>query len=165
MMPETYDIASGWRPGLVGWTVARHGAYYAEHWNFGPEFEAKVAREMGAFVDRLGAPGTHLFSASDAQGYLATLTVDGGEQEAEHAHLRWFIASDRARGLGLGQRLMARAIQAARKDQARGLYLHTFKGLEAARKVYLNAGFTITDEAEDATWGTRVTEQHYALTF
>lgn len=159
------DIHSGWRPGLVGWTVAQHSEYYARHWNFGPEFEAKVAREMGAFVDRLGDPGTHLFSVSDEGGFLATLTVDGGEQEDGHAHLRWFIASDRARGLGLGRHLMARAIHAAREDRARGLYLHTFKGLEAAQKVYLNAGFQMTNEADDATWGTRVTERRYALTF
>lgn len=161
----TLEIESGWRPGLIGWTIAEHGRYYATNWDFRVDFEARVAAEMGEFAARLGAPGTHLLSASDPDGFLGTVTVDGGDAEEGRAHLRWFFTAERARGLGLGQQLLARAIETARADGAKGLYLFTFRGLDAARQVYLKAGFHLTEEREAETWGTPVSEQRYALDF
>ena len=38
-------IDTGFKPGLLGWTVAEHGRYYAEHWKFGAFFETKVNQQ------------------------------------------------------------------------------------------------------------------------
>ena len=159
------EIVEGYQPGLLGWTVAEHGSYYARHWNFGRFFETKVATEMADFVGRSEAPGNHIWAALDADGFLATLTLDGDDAQDGLAHLRWFIASDRSRGQGLGSRLMTSAVAQARNDSARGIYLTTFAGLDAARLVYDRFGFALVHEQRDRNWGTDVLEQRFELVF
>ena len=158
-------ISAGYQPGLLGWTVAEHGRFYATHWNFGPFFETKVATEMADFVRRVDAPGNHIWSACDDQDYLASLTLDGGDARDGLTHLRWFIASDRSRGKGLGTRLIQTAIAQAREDGVRGIFLTTFAGLDAARRIYDSAGFVLVHEQHDRTWGTEVMEQRFELVF
>lgn len=163
----TPQYGTGWRPGLIGWTVAEHATYYANHWGFGPVFEAKVAAEMADFTTRLTHPGNQIFWAADAEDTpLGTLSLDMDETEENHAHLRWFILSDNARGHGIGQTLMHHALVHARSHRPiDGLYLWTFAGLHAARAIYEKAGFTLAQESEDTSWGTKVTEQRFQLTF
>lgn len=159
------EDGSGWIPGILGWTVAEHGRYYAREWEFGPFFEAKVGAEMAEFLGRLDQPGNRLLWLRDEQGPIATVTLDGGDAEDGLAHLRWFIAAERARGHGAGRRLIARAVAEARDGRARGIYLWTFAGLDAACRVYQGAGFRLTREASDTTWGRAVTEQRWELVF
>lgn len=128
----------GWVPGLIGWCVAEHGRYYAEHWGFTAFFEAKVAGDMADFARRLDAPGNHLFWARDAEGFVATLSLDATDADDQMSHLRWFIAGNRTRGQGVGKELLQRCIAAARGSGAAGIFLTTFAGLDAARKLYEN---------------------------
>jgi GNAT superfamily N-acetyltransferase len=158
-------IRHGWRPGLLGEIVRAHGLYYNRDWGFGPVFEAKVARELGEFFDRYTAETDRLLFV-DCGGCLAgALTVDGGDPalEAGLAHLRWFIVVDGARGSGIGRKLMAAAVDFMREARFRKCFLTTFAGLDAARHLYENAGFFMTDESEAATWGTSVREQRFEL--
>ena len=153
-------IQRGWRPGLVGEVVRAHGSYYAREWNFGPFFEAKVAREMGEFLARL-APPDLLLSAWDGETFLGSLTLDATDPTLEpgQAHLRWFIMSDAARGRGLGRQLVQAGMDHLRANSFASCYLTTFAGLDAARRLYEQAGFTLTREEEAESWGTRVREQ------
>lgn len=41
------------------------------------------------------------------------------------------------------------------------VYLHTFKGLEAAQHLYESAGFKLMETQSGDQWGTRVDEQRY----
>ena len=155
-------IVAGWRPGLVGAVVRAHGEYYAREWNFGAFFEAKVAHQMGAFVQRYGVRD-RLFSAWDGERFLGSLTIDGGDPalaEGE-AHLRWFIMTDDARGRGIGRRLVEAGMGFLRDEGFASCYLTTFAGLDAARRLYEAAGFRLTAEAEAESWGTRVVEQEF----
>lgn len=153
-------IERGWRPGLVGAVVRAHGEYYAREWKFGAFFEAKVAAEMGAFVGRYGARDA-LFSAWEGEIFLGALTIDGGDPAlaADEAHLRWFIMADAARGQGIGRQLMQTAMAFLREQGFATCYLTTFAGLDAARRLYDAAGFTLESEAEAQSWGTQVREQ------
>ncbi len=155
----------GYLPGLLGWTLAEHGRYYAEHWDFGPFFESKVASEMADFVGRMDRPGNHIWSVGDPQGFVATLTLDGDDSQDGLTHLRWFITYARARGQGLGKRLMQTALAQAKADRARGVFLTTFAGLDAARRIYDSSGFTMVQERQDRTWGTEVLEQRFEVIF
>ena len=156
---------NGYLPGLAGWTVAEHARYYSQHWGFGAFFEAKVAAGMAGFLRRLEDPGNHLWSASDEDGFVATLTLDGGDAENGLAHLRWFIVCDRARGTGVGRSMLDTALEQAIKDGARGVYLTTFAGLEAARHLYEAVGFVLINEQSDTTWGPEVMEQRFEVVF
>ena len=161
----TVEIGSGYRPGLLGWCVATHARYYAGAWGFGRYFETKVGAEMADFLNRLDEPGNHVFWAADRDAVVASLSLDGGDAEDGLVHLRWFIADDAARGQGIGQRLMARALDVVRDDEAAGIFLTTFAGLDAARRVYDKAGFRLIHEQEDRTWGEPVLEQRFELRF
>lgn len=158
-------VASGYAPGLLGWCVAEHGRYYGAEWGFGPAFEAKVASEMAEFVPRLDAGGNHVFWIGDDGGFLATVSLDGGDAEDGLAHLRWFIAAAPMRGKGAGRALLEAAVAAARSDGAAGIFLWTFAGLEAARARYVAAGFRLVREVQGATWGTPVREQRFEMRF
>lgn len=161
----TPEIGTGYRPGLLGWTVAQHGLYYAREWGFGAFFESKVARDMSDFVGRLSDPENTLFWGCDSAGFLGTLSLDGGDSDQGLAHLRWFILSDQARGRGLGRALLDRCLETARSEGVGGVYLTTFAGLGAARRLYDRAGFCLVQETEDTTWGTRVCEQRLEVRF
>lgn len=159
------ETGEGWQPGLIGWCVAEHGSHYAREWGFGPVFEAKVAAGMAAFAGRLDDPLNHLYWARDAAGFLATLSLVGSEAEDGLARLRWFFAAARARGQGLGGAMMATCVDQARRDGWAGMFLTTFAGLDAARRLYEKAGFRLVREATDTTWGTPVLEQRFEMRF
>jgi len=151
-------VRSGGCPGLLGEIAAAHGRYYAANWRFGVFFEAKVARECGAYLERAKA-GDLTLSAWDSESFAGSLILDLHDPEAPGwAHLRWFIVP--GAGKGLGRDLMARAM--AHLDQA-GMpcFLTTFRGLAAARRLYQDFGFTLVSELDGESWGTKVTEQRF----
>ncbi|MBD0275040.1 MAG: GNAT family N-acetyltransferase [Acetobacteraceae bacterium] len=159
-------VRHGWVPGVVGEVVRAHAVFYAREWSFGPFFEAKVAREMGAFLQRYDPAKDRLFRAEDGDGrFLGALAVDGGDSELAEgvAHLRWFIAADGARGRGVGGALMRAGLAFLAEAGFRSCHLTTFAGLDTARRLYEGAGFVLAGEAEAESWGTRVAEQRFAL--
>lgn len=161
----TIEYGTGYQPQLLGWCVEQHGRYYCRDWGFGLFFETKVAADMAGFMRRLESPRSHLFWAREGADFLATVSVDGGSAESGLLHLRWFIAAEAARGKGIGQRLFSAAIDQARTDEAAGLFLHTFEGLDAAQTLYEKSGFRLVDQHHDTTWGVKVKEQRYELRF
>jgi len=153
-------LLQGWRPGLVGEIVRAHGTYYARERNFPAFFEAKVAREMGEFLARLAPPDLLLFAWDNAT-FLGALILDTTDPilDSGQAHLRWFIMTDAARGRGLGRQLVQAGMDHLRAHGFASCYLTTFAGLNAARRLYEAAGFTLSHEADAETWGTKVREQ------
>lgn len=163
----TAVLFEGWRPGVIGDVVSLHARYYARHWGFGPSFEAQIAGAMAELVRRYDPRVDLLLSAADAERTIGSLTIDGGDPQRPEdlAHLRWFILDDASRGRGIGRRLLARGLEFARGSGRAGVYLWTFAGLDAARRLYDDAGFRLVHEAPGDTWGTRVTEQRFELRF
>lgn len=151
----------GWRPGLIGAVTALHGRTYAEVAGFGALFEARVAAGLGAFFERYDAARDLTLSAWDESGLLGTVTIDGAHPRAlGEMRLRWFVVDARGRGLGLGRRLLAEALAFA--DEARRpVALDTFAGLDAARRLYEGAGFSLEREAPGDSYGSTVTEQRF----
>jgi len=154
----TPSFKTGTHPGLLGEITAAHGRYYAAQWGFGGFFESKVARECAAYLDRATAPDLTL-SIWDRDTFAGALILDLHDPHAPGwAHLRWFIVP--GTGRGLGRHMMAQAMR--HLDQsALPCFLTTFRGLEAARRLYDDFGFTLTAEAEGESWGTKVIEQRF----
>ena len=159
------EIRSGWTPGRIGCCVATHARYYAREWGFGPIFEAKVAGGMAEFMSRYDAQRDALLWAAIDGEIAGTITIDGCDPALPvgQAHLRWFIVSDFARGLGVGRRLFPAALVHLEEAGFASCYLTTFAGLDPARRLYESAGFALRDEAEGESWGTRVVEQVFVL--
>ncbi len=158
MQPE---IGSGYVPGLIGATVALHGQYYAKHHKFGADFEAVVASGLAEFMPRVDRPMNRCWYVSAEGQILATISIDGEDLGGDLGHLRWFIVSPEAQGRGLGKRLLEQALSFCDAQGFAETHLWTFKGLDAARKLYEDAGFVLTEEYEGNQWGTVVTEQKF----
>ena len=157
------EIRSGYLPGAIGRIVELHGAYYAAHWGFGAFFEARMARELGEFVDRFDAQRDGLWTAIVSGRIVGSIAIDGSRAGGGEAHLRWFILDTGLHGRGTGRRLLDEAVGFCRRCGHRQVALWTFSGLDAARRLYEQAGFRLAEERRGAQWGVEVTEQRFEL--
>lgn len=67
--------------------------------------------------------------------------------------MRWFILDDSCRGTGIGRRLLSEAMAFCDSRQFSAVQLWTFKGLDAARKLYESFGFTLIREWQGGAVG------------
>lgn len=154
-------IAEGYHPGVFGRIAEMHARYYARTMGFDQVFESRVAAGCADFATRLDRPQNGLWVALRGERILGTVAIDGEDLGADVAHLRWFIVDDEARGTGIGRRLLQRAMAFC---DARGFAttaLWTVRGLDAARHLYEDAGFTLAEEWSGDQWGRDVREQKY----
>ena len=78
------------------------------------------------------------------------------EQSKSVAQLRLLILEPRARGRGLGKRLVRECIDFARASGYRKLVLWTQSNLAAARAIYRGCGFTLARREPHAEFGVRL---------
>lgn len=154
-------ISYGYRPGAIGRIVEMHADYYSRHWGFGVFFEAKVAAELSAFMDRFEEGRDGLWTILDKERILGSVAIDGAKAGAgeKGAHLRWFIIDPQLRGTGWGKRLLHEAVSFCDGKGYPQIYLWTFAGLHPARRLYESFGFRLVSQQEGAQWGTLVAEQ------
>lgn len=159
----TEEIVQGYRPGAIGRITELHAVYYHEHWGFDLFFESQVATRLSEFLNRYHDSHDGLWLALTQGRIIGSIVIDGIEASSEGAHLRWFIVAPEYQGRGVGRKLIGAAIQFCKRSGFRRVYLHTFAGLDAARHLYQEAGFTLRQEHEGQQWGRIVTEQLFVL--
>lgn len=159
--PSDVEIVAGYVPGVIGRVAEMHGRYYAKPYGFGRFFEAKVAGGMAEFSGRLERPMNGLWVALRGGDIVGTVAVDGEDFGPGIGHLRWFIMDDAVRGLGIGRRLLSEAVAFCDRRKFGHVDLWTLRGLDAARKLYEDFGFTLAEELVGDQWGTKVTEQRF----
>ena len=154
-------IVEGYRPGMIGPAVAMHARYYARAVGFGRYFEQKVASELAEFAGRLERPTNGLWLALQGDAIVGTVAIDGEDLGPGTAHLRWFIVEDGLRGTGIGRSLLTAAVAFCDRQGFAEIHLWTFKGLDAARRLYEAHGFALAAEAAGRQWGAEVVEQKF----
>jgi GNAT superfamily N-acetyltransferase len=152
-------LSRGYVPGAIGRIAELHGTYYAKQWGFGLFFEAKVAKELSAFLEAQDTDRDALWLARVDGRIEGSIAIDGAHAARTSAHLRWFILSDALRGKGLGRQLLTCAVDFCRRKRYRTIILWTFQGLAAARHLYESAGFVLVSEQKGRQWGSEVNEQ------
>ncbi|MCG8443175.1 MAG: GNAT family N-acetyltransferase [Caulobacterales bacterium] len=70
----------------------------------------------------------------------------------DRGQLRWVVLLEEARGLGLGRRLVERALAHARAEGWREVYLETTDGLGASMRLYETLGFKVVSDAPADLW-------------
>jgi GNAT superfamily N-acetyltransferase len=80
------------------------------------------------------------------------------------AQLRLLYAAPTARGLGIGSRLVGECLRFARDAGYREIMLWTNSVLAEARRIYLRAGFELTDEAPHRSFGQDLVGQNWSRT-
>lgn len=154
-------ISAGYRLGLLGQMLRMHTDYYGRAFGFGAAFETMLAAEMAVFFSRLQGGLCEVWTATVEGRTVGTIAIDGECLGDGVAHLRWFIVGEEARGAGVGTVLIDTALAFVDRHGLRETRLWTFRGLDAARRLYERAGFELTGEAPGRTWGTEVSEQQF----
>jgi DNA-binding MarR family transcriptional regulator/GNAT superfamily N-acetyltransferase len=159
--PASIEIHEGFLPGAIGRVAEMHGRYYAREWAMSSFFEARVAAGMADFSQRLDRPANQIWLALQAGEIVGSIAVDGEDLGEGKAHVRWVIVEDGLRGSGTGRRLLDAAVKFCDARGFPAVHLWTFKGLDAARKLYEAAGFVLTEEWSGDQWGQVLTEQRF----
>jgi len=155
------QINTGYRPGLIGRVAEMHAHFYSRHSGFGQFFESRIATDLAEFAGRLDNSRNAIWVAESAGRIVGSVAIDGEDLGNNEAHLRWFILDDGYRGGGAGRRLLSEAVAFCDQQGFAAIQLCTFKGLDAARRLYESLGFELTHEEQGNQWGTTVTEQQF----
>jgi GNAT superfamily N-acetyltransferase len=155
------SLRSELRPGDIGHVVRRHGEIYAREYGWSPEFEAYVARTLGAFGERHDAERERLWLAEVDGRIAGSVGIVSGEADA--AQLRWFLVEPESRGLGIGRRLLETALDFCRSTGRQRVYLWTVAGLDAAVRLYRATGFRLAETVPGHRFGTPLVEERYDL--
>jgi GNAT superfamily N-acetyltransferase len=162
-------IRPGPRPGDLGTVLAMHGELYAREYGWDERFEAHVARGLAGFAAALGEardePGTaepgRLWLAERADTPVGSvgLTDEGGGL----AQLRWFLVAPQARGAGVGRRLLRTVLDHATERGFTHVKLWTVHVLDAAARLYTEAGFRCTERHPTRQFGHDLDELRFDL--
>jgi len=139
--------------GDFGWIVHRQGVLYAEEWGYNEEFEALVAEIVAAFVQHL-RPSKERCWIAEREGEVVG-SVFLVQKSKTVAQLRLLLVEPHARGLGIGSRLIAECVRFAQRAGYRKITLWTQSELDAARRLYKKAGFTLTSRKTHDSFGNK----------
>ncbi|HEX6155140.1 MAG TPA: helix-turn-helix domain-containing GNAT family N-acetyltransferase [Burkholderiales bacterium] len=149
------------RPGDMGWVIGAHGRLYAQEFGWDERFEALVAGIAADFITDFDTARERCWIAEmNGEPVGCVFLV---RQSASVAKLRLLIVEPRARGIGLGRRLVEQCIAFAREKRYRKLVLWTQSNLAAARAIYRKTGFVKTQEEKHASFGVKLTGEYWEL--
>jgi DNA-binding MarR family transcriptional regulator/GNAT superfamily N-acetyltransferase len=149
------------RPGDFGWIVKRNAELYAQDYGWVAPFEGVCAQIVADFVNKYDASRERGWIAEiDGENVGAVMLANDGDGVAR---FRLLFVEPKARGLGIGARLVDEAIRFARGAGYRKITLWTHSVLTAARHIYQSAGFKLMRSEEHQSWGRPVVSEHWDL--
>ncbi|KAK2612626.1 hypothetical protein QQS21_001398 [Conoideocrella luteorostrata] len=141
------------RPGDLGYIIHRHGAAYAQEYDWDEHFEATVARIAADFIDNYDPVLERCWIAERDGLFMGCVCLVKDAKRVNTARIRMLFVESNARGLGLGKQLVQNCINFAREKGFKEVVLTTHSILTPARKLYKAAGFTLLGKDEPVKFG------------
>ncbi|HEY6451044.1 MAG TPA: GNAT family N-acetyltransferase [Steroidobacteraceae bacterium] len=141
------------RIGDIGWAIELHGRVYAKEYGWNAEFEALVATLFARFATRHDPRAERCWIANVDGERAGCVFVVRSDEAPTTAQLRCLLVDPRARGLGIGRRLIDESLRFARAAGYRRMLLWTNDVLTVARRLYEAAGFTLLEQSRHHRFG------------
>jgi DNA-binding MarR family transcriptional regulator/GNAT superfamily N-acetyltransferase len=150
------------RSGDMGWVVARHAVVYAEEYHWDLSFEGLVAEIVAEFIRNFDQSRECCWIAEiDGEPVGSVFLV---KEKDDWARLRLLLVEPKARGLGIGRRLVDECVRFARQRGYRTITLWTHSILTAARQIYEDAGFRLVSTEQYKRFGQHLVGETWDLT-
>jgi len=145
-------------PGDIGSIIKLHGEYYSKYNGFDTSFEPYVAIPLSEFVLRKRDNERIWIVEKENEINGCIAIVDNGNGIAQ---LRWYILSEGIQGIGIGKKLIIKALDYCKEKLYERVILWTIDEQIKAIEVYKRNGFVLKEEKRHCLWGKDINEQCY----
>jgi DNA-binding MarR family transcriptional regulator/ribosomal protein S18 acetylase RimI-like enzyme len=147
--------------GDMGWIIHMHGLLYSQEYGWDESFEALVAEICANFINNYDPKKERCWVAEMQEEQVGSIfCVKASEGVAK---LRLLLVDPKARGLGLGTRLVKECVRFARRSGYKKLILWTNDVLVEARHIYEKNGFKLVEEEPHHSFGHDLIGQNWEL--
>jgi len=148
--------------GDFGWIVSRHAELYAQEYSWTEPFEGLCAQIVADFVNNFD-PELERCWIAEMNGENVGCVILVKDEQPGVARIRLLLVDPKARGLGLGAKLVDECVGFARAAGYNKITLWTHSVLSAARHIYEKAGFKLTSSEPRHTWSQDVVAEFWDL--
>lgn len=149
------------KPSDIDYIVARHRALYEIEYGFTQEFSDYVEKYAKKFMEHHDENHETIWIAEEKGSPVGVIAIVKADNTT--AQLRWFLIEPDLRGRGLGHKLMITAIDFCKEKGYKHVFLWTVNILEAARHLYKEHGFSLTETNTHDLWGRHLTEERWDM--
>jgi DNA-binding MarR family transcriptional regulator/GNAT superfamily N-acetyltransferase len=149
------------RPGDMGWVTERHGVLYSAEYSLNYKMEAYVAEVVAKFLREFDPAREHCWIAEQDGAAIGSVFLV--KESDSVARLRLLIVDPKARGLGVGRRLVEECVRFARLAGYGEIVLWTHNILIAARRIYDSVGFAIVETETHDEFGPELVGETWRL--
>jgi len=147
--------------GDMGWVIHQHGLLYNQEYGWDESFEVLVAQICVDFITNYDPRKERCWIAEMQGEQVGSIFCVKASEDI--AKLRLLLVVPRARGLGLGTRLVKECIRFAKRSGYEKLTLWTNDVLVEARKIYEKNGFRLVEEEHHHSFGHDLVGQNWDL--
>ena len=141
--------------------MQKHGELYAREYSFDDSFEALAAEIGSKFLKEFDPKKERAWIAEkDGENVGFVMLI---KKTDEIAKLRMLLVDPKARGLGIGKRLVEECIRFAQQRGYKKMTLWTNDILVAAIHIYKECGFKLVSEERHHSFGHEMVGQTWEL--
>ncbi len=149
------------KPSDMDWVIAAHRAIPPSEFGFSKDFSRMVERILRDFVRDYDENREHCWIAEMAGESVGCVFL--ARRSEEVGQLRLLLVSPKARGFGIGRRLVDECINFARSVGYEKIILQTDSIAVAARRIYEKAGFRLVHSRPHQFFGRQTADEQWEL--